>query len=461
MRHGDNIMIIQNQVNPLTEHRDLGDIFAAALDAVDSFQALARNMRMHNHNLIIQENIFTLHAMKRIVVVGAGKATAGMAAAVEAVLAERISQGLVIVKEGHAMPLGIIEVAEAAHPIPDERGVQGTRRVLQMVKESDEHTLILCLLSGGASALLVAPMAGLSLGDKQAITGQLLKAGASISELNTVRKHLSVVKGGKLAQAAFPARVIGLILSDVIGNRLDVIASGPTVPDPSTFADAVAVIRQFNLAEKIPRRAWQLLERGRLGREDETMKSHDPCFAGTFNFIIGDIGQALAAAREKARQLGYVCEILTAELQGDCTRSAHFLAQKALQARKRLQPGERVCFLSGGETTVTVKGNGQGGRNQELALAFALEIAGTSGIQLLSAGTDGTDGPTDAAGAIVDGTIAVRARELGLDPGAYLANNDSYTFFAAFDARGGTHNHLLTGPTGTNVMDVQIVLVQG
>ncbi len=454
-------MKIKDNVNHTKEHRDVRDIFTAALSAVDSFQALARNIRIVDHHLIIQEKLFSLEDVRRIVVVGAGKATAGMAAAVEAVLGERICQGLVIVKQGHAMPLRIIEVAEAAHPIPDDRGVQGTRRVLQMVKESDEHTLILCLLSGGASALLVAPMASLSLGDKQAITGQLLKAGASISELNTVRKHLSAVKGGKLAQAAFPARVIGLILSDVIGIRLDVIASGPTVPDPSTFADAVAVIRQFNLTEKIPRRAWQLLERGSAGHEDETMKSHDPCFAGTLNFIIGDIGRALAAAREKARQLGYVCEILTAELQGDCTRSAHFLAQKALQARKILQPGERYCLLSGGETTVTVQGSGQGGRNQEFALAFALEIAGTNGIRMLSAGTDGTDGPTDAAGAIVDGTVAVRARELGLDPGAYLENNDSYSFFAEFDSLSGSKNHLITGPTGTNVMDIQIILIHG
>jgi glycerate-2-kinase len=332
--------------------------------------------------------------------------------------------------------------------------------MMDLVRSADERALVLCLFSGGASALLVAPAEGLTLRDKQDVTTLLLKAGASIDELNAVRKHLSAVKGGRFAKAACPAQIVALILSDVIGDRLDVIASGPTARDMTTYAEALAVIGKYGLVEKIPFSVKALLERGIDGQEPETIKSGDICLHKTRNVIIGGIGHALAAAKDKARQLGFVADIITEELQGEAREAARFLARAAQKTRDELNPGERRCLLAGGETTVTVRGNGKGGRNQELALAFALEMAGTPGVTLLSAGTDGTDGPTEAAGAVVDGDTVRRATEHGLLPGDYLAKNDSYEFLSRYDALTGEHAHIITGPTGTNVMDIQIILIE-
>ncbi len=402
---------------------------------------------------------YELDSFSRILVVGAGKATARMALAIEDVLGDRITEGLIVVKEGHTAPLKIIRQVEASHPVPNEAGVEGTKRIVELVRAADEKTLVICLLSGGASALLVAPMNGLTLKDKQEVTSLLLQAGASIGELNAVRKHLSAVKGGRFAKAACPAQVVTMVLSDVIGDRLDVIASGPTARDSTTFADAIAVIEKYGLKEKTPLRVLSFLERGMEGQEPETVKSGDSCLHKTRNVIIGGITQALSAAKEKARQLGFAPEVITGELQGEARDAALFLAKTALRARDALRPGELRCLLSGGETTVTVKGNGKGGRNQELALAFALEIEGLDGVSLLSAGTDGTDGPTDAAGAIVDGSTVSRARALGIDPVKYLDYNDSYLFFQRFDELSGIKSHVITGPTGTNVMDLQIMLL--
>jgi glycerate-2-kinase len=329
-----------------------------------------------------------------------------------------------------------------------------------MVRRADEKTLVICLLSGGGSSLLVAPHRGITLEDKQRTTGLLLRAGATIDELNTVRKHLSAVKGGRLAQIAHPATVLTLILSDVIGDRLDVIASGPTTSDSSTFSDAVAVIERYRLKAELPRSVNALLERGMSRQEPETARSADACFLRTRNVIVGSSAQALAAAREKAASLGWRPEVITTELRGDVRDAARLLARKAVLARDEMKPGERRCLLSGGETTVVVRGTGKGGRNQELALAFALEIAGVSGITLLSAGTDGTDGPTDAAGAVVDGSVVNTARRHGIHPEVYLGNNDSYAFFQRLDTQSGEQHHLKTGPTGTNVMDIQIILIE-
>jgi glycerate-2-kinase len=338
--------------------------------------------------------------------------------------------------------------------------VRGTELILDQVRSADEKTLIICLLSGGGSALLVAPLPGITLEDKQKTTDLLLRAGASINELNAVRKHLSAVKGGRLAGTAFPASLVTLILSDVIGDRIDVIASGPTAPDSTTFADAARVIEQYGLKPELPRQVAAFIERGVSGQEPETIKSGDACFKRTQNVIVGGIAQALTAARERARALGYSAEIETAELQGEARDAARMLAEKAVQTRDRLKPGERRCLLFGGETTVTVRGKGKGGRNQELALAFALEIAGVPGITLLSAGTDGTDGPTDAAGAVVDGATVKDARLHGIRPETFLENNDSYAFFSSLDSVSGSKRHVMTGPTGTNVMDIQVVLIE-
>jgi hydroxypyruvate reductase len=440
--------------------RHLIDIFNAALAAVDPYPAVIRGITFENNCLQAAGAAYELDVFSRVLVVGAGKATARMALAIEDALGDRITEGLIVVKEGYTAPLKIIKQVEASHPVPNESGVEGTKRIVELVRAADEKTLVICLLSGGASALLVAPMNGLTLNDKQEVTSLLLQAGASIGELNAVRKHLSAVKGGRFAKAACPAQVVTMILSDVIGDRLDVIASGPTARDSTTFADAMAVIEKYGLKEKIPLRALSFLERGMEGQEPETVKSGDSCLHKTRNVIIGGITQALSAATEKARQLGFAPEVITGELQGEARDAARFLAAAALRALDALRPGELRCLLSGGETTVTVKGNGKGGRNQELALAFALEIEGLEGVSLLSAGTDGTDGPTDAAGAIVDGSTASRARALGIDPVQYLNYNDSYLFFQQFDELSGIKSHVITGPTGTNVMDLQIMLLK-
>ena len=443
------------------EHHHLREIFNAALAAVDPYRAVARAFRVENTMLTAGGSMYDLNIFDRIIVVGAGKAAASMAAAVEDALGDRIDRGTVVVKYGHAGKLTTIEQVEAGHPLPDDAGVQGTAGILELARAADEKTLVVCLLSGGGSSLLVAPLTGLTLEDKQRTTELLLRAGATIDELNTVRKHLSAVKGGRLAQIAHPATVVALILSDVIGDRLDVIASGPTTFDSSTFSDATTVLEKYRLSSIVPSQVTAFLERGKAGREPETVKSGDTCFLKTTNVIVCSSVQALAAARDRAAALGWRPEIVTAELQGEARDAARLLARKALQARDGLKPGERRCLLSGGETTVIVRGTGRGGRNQELALAFALEIAGMNGITLLSAGTDGTDGPTDAAGAVVDGSVVPAARRHGIHPEVYLKNNDSYAFFQRFDTHGSEKHHLMTGPTGTNVMDIQIVLIEG
>lgn len=438
----------------------LGELFEAALEAVDPYRAVLAALRIEGDILHAGSERYDLGAFKRILVVGGGKATARMAQAVEALLGARISAGLIVVKEGHGAPLAFVEQVEAAHPVPDAAGEAGARRVLDLVRGADEHTLVLCLLSGGASALLVVPAEGLTLQDKQTATGLLLRAGASIGELNAVRKHLSAIKGGRLAQAACPATVLALLLSDVIGDRLDVIASGPTAPDGSTFADALAVIAKYGLRERMPPQVMAHLQRGAAGQLDETAKHGERCFEHVRNVIVGALGLALDAAAAHARQLGLPARIVSAELQGEARAAARMLAQTARMTLDGMAAGERRCLLWGGETTVAVTGAGKGGRNQELALAFALEIDGMEGVSLLSAGTDGNDGPTDAAGALVDGQTAVRARALGIDPARYLADNDSYHFFLRCDAATRGHSHFITGPTGTNVMDIQFLLLE-
>lgn len=439
----------------------LVDIFNASLSAVDPYRAVIRSLRTENGRIHFNGNKYGPDHFDRVIAVGAGKATAAMAAAVEDVLGSAINSGIVVVKYGHARKLKTIRQVEAAHPIPDEAGVQGTEQVLDLVRSAGEKTLVISLLSGGGSALLVAPLPGITLEDKQKATDLLLKAGASINEMNAVRKHLSAVKGGRLARAAYPAQVVTLILSDVIGNALDVIASGPTVPDRTTFADAARVIEKYELKRDLPPRVVAFIERGLAGQEPETAKSGEACFKKAENMIIGGIAQALSAAKERAEAGGWSTDVVTEELQGEARAAALILARTALHVRDRLKPGERRCLLFGGETTVTVRGKGKGGRNQELALAFATEIIGQAGITLLSAGTDGTDGPTDAAGAVVDGSTIIKGREHGIHPEAYLDNNDSYTFFAGLDALTDEKHHLITGPTGTNVMDLQIILVEG
>jgi hydroxypyruvate reductase len=445
---------------PCVNRQAMHAIFHAALAAVDPYNAVLNAVSVEHGQLQVGGAKYELAAYERIVVIGAGKATARMAQAIEMLFGKKISAGLIVVKAGHTVPLSMIKQVEAAHPVPNEAGIAGTQSILKMANAADEKTLLICLLSGGASALLVAPATGLSLQDKQDTTELLLRGGASINELNSVRKHLSMVKGGRLAQAVYPAQVITLIVSDVIGDPLDVIASGPTAYDNSTYAEAWAVITKYGLQKKLSSRVADYLQRGIIGQEPETVKENDPCLDKVHNVMIASNRQALTAAERKAGQMGYHAKIISATLQGEARDAAGFLAQISRAELALMQPGEQRCLLFGGETTVIVRGTGKGGRNQELALAFALEIEGTRGVSLLSAGTDGGDGPTDAAGAVVDGSTVTRARNLGIEPLRHLDQNDSYTFFQQFDTMADAHTHLKTGPTGTNVMDMQIVLLQ-
>jgi len=362
-----------------------------------------------------------------------------------------------VTKYGHCggEPLAGVDLVEAGHPVPDENGVAAAGKALDLLRKAGRETLVVCLISGGGSALFVSPMEGLSLADKQQTTRILLRGGADIMELNTVRKHLSRVKAGRLAEAARPARVVSLILSDVIGDPVGFIASGPTAPDTTTWAEALDIVTRYDGAGEMPRRVMQILRSGAGGRIPDTPKQDDPLFDRVENILIGSNRIAAEAARAKALAMGYEPVLLTTELQGEAREAAGRLCRRALESQSRLASDRRrFCLIAGGETTVTVRGKGLGGRNTEMALAFALAIAGTRGITFLSAGTDGTDGPTDAAGAIVDGRTVPDARALGLDPRAYLDDNDSYRFF---EQAGGL---LKTGPTGTNVMDLQIILIE-
>jgi len=425
------------------------DIFNAALGAVDPCK------------LVQMQWDFIASACSRnkcskLYVASFGKAAFAMARALaEGPVWDLITRGIVLTKYGHAQGAlpGKIEVWKAGHPVPDAAGVSATGRIISMLQSADSQTLILCLISGGASALLVAPCEGVTLADKQLVTQLLLRAGADIHELNTVRKHISGIKGGKLAAIASPSPVLSLILSDVIGDPLDVIASGPTSPDESTFGDAVNVIEKYNLSDKIPAAVAKMIQDGVKQKIKETPKKGDPVFKKVENVIIGSNKTAVEAAARKAEKAGFETTILSSEIQGEARDVARKLAQRAIELKKRKTDGQKICLISGGETTVTVRGNGSGGRNTEMALAFAEEIAGMEGITFLSAGTDGTDGPTDAAGAIIDGQTIGKAREMGLSSPAYLKNNDSYTFFK------NTGELLVTGSTGTNVMDIQIILL--
>ncbi len=430
-------------------------LFQAAVAAVQPAPLIRQHVRLAGTQLTLAGSVFDLATVEHIYVVGAGKATAPMAAALEERLGDAVADGIIVVKYGHTAPLRRIRTVEAAHPVPDANGLTGTRELVALVEKAGERDLVICLLSGGGSALLIDAPPGGTLSEVQPFFGLLLASGADIAEVNTVRKHLSAVKGGGLARAAFPARVVSLILSDVIGDPLDVIASGPTVADPTTFADALGIVGKYGLAERAPAALLEHLQKGRRGAVPETPKAADAAFAKTANYLIGSNRIALEAARAEAERLGFHARIITDRIAGE----AREVAGEVVREAKRVAGDDAVpkpaCLLWGGETTVTLGGaGGLGGRNQELALAAALLLENEPGITLLSGGTDGTDGPTDAAGAVVDGYTAGRARAKGLVPEDYLAAHDSYHFFRQ---AGG---HLVTGPTLTNVMDIIVVLVE-
>ncbi len=394
----------------------------------------------------------------KIYAISFGKAAYAMSKALEDTLGASITKGIAITTNrllGYD-PLKHFNLYLASHPIPDERGITATQKVIELLRNADEGTLVIFLISGGGPALLVAPYGIVDLQAKQTITEMLLKAGANIKEANTVRKHISAVKGGRLAELAYPARVISLILSDVPGDEIDIIASGPTTPDPSTYSDALSVIRNANIIKDVPIKVVKTLMSGEKGILPETPKRHDRAFKRVRNIIIGNNAMAIEAARENESSSGCIPIEITMPVKGESRKAAMELAKTALEIQHNVKKSgnKPVCLITGGETTVTIKGSGKGGRNTEFALAFALEIDGIEGISLLSAGTDGVDGPTDAAGAFVDGSTVLLARKKGLDPQSFLDNNDSYTFFSKLN------DLFITGPTGTNVMDLQIVIIE-
>ncbi|HEX2260822.1 MAG TPA: glycerate kinase [Candidatus Binatia bacterium] len=436
------------------QRQDARFIFEAGLEAADPVVSIRRHLQVNGPILHAGESVYDLTKYKNVYVVGAGKATAKMALAVEELLDERITGGIVIVKRGHTVPLRKLEIVEAGHPIPDQAGVNATETIVGLLRRTLESDLILCLISGGASALLASPRAGLSLQDKQQTTQALLNCGATIHEVNAIRKHISKVKGGRLAELAYPSTVISLVLSDVIGDAVDIIGSGPTAPDSSTFADCLSIIEQYGVGKMIPGVVRGFLQKGAAGETAETVKAGDPIFHKVQNLIVGNNRFALSAAKERAEALGYHTLVLSNSVDGEAKKVGidHAdIAKDVLAGHGRVN--RPACIISGGETTVTIQGDGLGGRNQEFALAAAVEIDGMAGVVVLGGGTDGTDGPTDAAGAIVDGTTLQRAREKGLDARDYLQRNDSYPLLKTVG------DLLVTGPTLTNVMDLRLVLV--
>jgi glycerate-2-kinase len=428
----------------------LVDIFNSAVSAADPYRAV-----MVNSEKVV--SAMRENGLGRILLVAFGKAAVPMSHALMDRCGEYVESGVIITKYGHACGAGFparISVFEAGHPIPDACGCSATRRILQLLAGADETALVVYLISGGGSALLTYPAAGISLEEKGLVTGLLLRAGADIHELNIVRRHLSAVKGGLLVAAARPARCLSLIVSDVIGDSTHEIASGPTSPDPTTFAQAWEVLHKYGLQGRAPASVMLHLAGGMRGEVPETPKPGDPFFDKASNIIVAGNRLAIEAACRAAEAAGYRAEVLSAELRGEASAAAKYLAARAMERRQTLQAGESVCLVAGGETTVTVKGDGAGGRNTEMALAFGLEIRGEPGVTFLSAGTDGQDGITDAAGAVVDGELVREALRRGLDAVDYLDRNDSYTFF---EKTGGL---VISGPTGTNVMDLQLILLE-
>ncbi len=428
----------------------------AALRAVDPAEAVYKFVSRVGDQILIDNHAYDLGGVDRVLVVGAGKASIPMADAVCEVLRDRLHRGVVITKYQHidrSLP-DQLRAHEAGHPVPDPASVEATRDLAELLHTTAPHDLIFCLISGGGSALMTLPADELTLADLQTTTQLLLRAGATIHHINTVRKHLDVIKGGGLAGMVHGAPIITLILSDVIGDELSVIASGPTVPDPSTFDDAWQVVEQFDLIDQLPSSVRSRLERGRAHDIADTPKPGDPIFEHVQTVIIGSNARAALAAEAQARQLKFNTLLLSTSIQGEAREVAQVAAAIAKEIHSFNRPVTKpACVIWGGETTVTVKGHGLGGRNQELALAAAIAIDGLPNTLIAALGTDGTDGPTDAAGAIVTGDTLSRAHAIGLDAHAFLAENDAYHFFQPLG------DLITTGPTGTNVNDLLFLLV--
>jgi len=436
------------------------EIFKSSVAAVDPYNAVERFVALDGDVLRLghegqESREIDLRRFSRVLLVGGGKATAPMAKAIEDILGSRLEKGVINVKYGFTTSLSRTEIREAGHPIPDENGVVGTKKILGLLQECGEDDLIFSLISGGGSALLPQPAGEITLAEKQAVTRMLIECGASIDEINALRKHISASKGGQMARFAYPATTINLMLSDVVGDRMDVIASGPFVPDTSTYEEAREVLEKYKLTD-IPQAVEKHLRAGLEGRLGETPKEGDPVFERVHNRIVGSNMIALQAAGKKAEALGYRTVILSSMVEGETREVARVhtaIAREILRTGHPVSPP--ACIISGGETTVTIRGNGLGGRNQEFCLAAAMDLDGVAPrVVILSGGTDGNDGPTDAAGGIVDPLTLRRAEKAGMNARDFLENNDAYHFLQA------TGDLLMTGPTNTNVMDVRLILVR-
>ena len=432
------------------------DIFNASLTAVDPINAVKRFLKKKGNKLWIKDFSFELNSFENIYLIGFGKAAAAMARGAEEVLGDALKAGIVSVKYGHLDKISAkIKINQAGHPVPDTAGMKGAQEIVSFLKQRSERDLVICLISGGGSAILPLPYEGITLAEKQETTKLLLACGADITEINAIRKHISQVKGGQLARMTQPATLVTLILSDVIGDPIDSIASGPAAPDRTTFNDCWAILQKYDLLDKIPPAVESHLKSGVDKIIPDTPKAGDPAFSKTHNVLIGSNWEAVTAAKDYAQKLGYHTLVLSTFVEGETKDVARVHAAIAKEVIKTGNPIKKpACIISGGETTVTIRGKGLGGRNQEFVLAAAMDIDGLDKLVVLSAGTDGSDGPTDAAGAIADGETISRAKQLNLNSLKYLQNNDSYHFFEKLD------DLVKTGPTNTNVMDIRIVLIK-
>lgn len=425
-----------------------------ALNVVDPKRMIESRLMLKDSILKVDGCSFDLKKFKNIYVVGGGKASGPMAEALEQILDKRITKGLVNVPHSSKNKTNTIKLHGASHPVPDEAGVEGTLGMLKMAESAKIDDLVICLVSGGGSSLMPLPREGISLADKKEVTNALLKSGATINEINTVRKHMSDFKGGWLAKKAYPATILNLILSDVVGDPLDFIASGPTVPDSTTFKDATNVLKKYDLRNTVPESVNKLLLDGAKGLIPETPKGNDKAFKRVYNVVVGNNRFSSLAACEKLRQKGLNTLLLTAALEGEARHVGTMLGSIAQEVSASGNPVPRPAgIVAGGETTVVVTGKGRGGRNQEIPLAAALKLKGLNGAVIASLSTDGIDGPTDAAGAIADGKTLARVLKTGLEPERFLAENDSYHFFSKLS------DLIFTGPTGTNVNDISVIVV--
>ena len=448
--------LVQNASSPLAAdaRRTVLTLLEEAISSVDPRSLIRNHVRLKGQRLYIGDISFDLTEYERIMVAGSGKASGAMAEALEETLGRRIDTGLVNVPKGTAanFKTKIVRLQEAGHPIPDESGLRGAEKIASLLENLNVHTLVIFLLSGGGSALLPLPKRGVSLSEKKTTTDLLLRCGATIEEVNAVRKHISALKGGQLAVRTYPATLVCLLLSDIVCDPLPSIASGPTVPDPTTYEQAVEILQRYNVWEQTPEAVRKLLTSGLQGKIPETPKPGDTRFKHVHNILLGNNRVALDAAQRKAHSLGLSPLILCSFIEGEARQVGTIFAGLAREMQvEGCQVSNHEVLLAGGETTVTVTGNGRGGRNQELALSASLRLRDLDGVALASVGTDGIDGLSDAAGAIVDGSTIGRALELKMNPFVYLANNDSHSFFSVLN------DGIITGPTGTNVNDIMII----